>query len=179
MKEGAFEGMANILNETADAQGMVRRFLANLIRSYQMQEDEKNSELLMRLFRDMDAFTNCKQVSELTPEDIINCAKPLYRPGEWVCHVRYGYRGIVVEVDQECKATDSWYYGNQTQPSRHQAWYHVLVNDSDQVTYAAEENLIKYASKEEIKHSLLFYFFTKDKDGKYVRNNNPWPETEF
>ncbi len=179
IQEGAFEGIENVLSETADVRTIVRRFLANLIRAYQMQEDEKNSDLLMKLFRDMDAFTNGTPASDLTPEDIINYAQPAFKPGEYVSHIRYGYKGIVVEVDQECKATDGWYYGNQTQPSRHQAWYHVLVHDSDQVTYVAENNLAKDASKEEIKHSLLSYFFTKDKKGKYIRNDNPWPETDF
>ena len=68
---------------------------------------------------------------------------------------------------------------NQTQPSQNQPWYHILVDDSDQVTYVAENNLVRDASNKEIKHSLLSYFFTKDKQGKYIRNDNPWPETDF
>ncbi len=178
-KEDVFDGMENVLNETANVQTIVRRFLANLIRAFQMREDAKNSGLLIKLFRDMDAFTNSKQMSDLTPEDIINHDKSVFKPGECVHHVRYGYRGIIVEADRECKATDDWYYGNQTQPSRYQAWYHVLVHGSDQVTYVAEINLKKDTSKEKIKHSLLSYFFKKDKKGNQIRNDNPWPETDF
>jgi hemimethylated DNA binding protein len=179
LREGVFEGMAQVLNETANAQTMVSYVLANLIRAYQIREDAQNAGLLIKLSREMDALTVAKQAAELTPEDIINCGKPFFKPGECVSHARYGYRGIVVEVDPECKATDAWYYGNQTQPSRYQAWYHVLVHDSDQVTYVAQDNLVKDPSPDPVSHVLLTYFFTKDKNGRYVRNDNPWPETDF
>jgi heat shock protein HspQ len=144
-----------------------------------MREDRKNEDLLIRLFRDMDAFMVGKQAARLTPEDIIHSGKPLFSPGDCVAHARYGYHGIVVEVDQECKATDAWYYGNQTQPSRYQAWYHVLVHDSDQVTYVAQDNLTKDPTLLKVNHVLLSHFFTRDPKGRYIRNNNPWPETDF
>ncbi|MCK5014911.1 MAG: heat shock protein HspQ [Candidatus Omnitrophica bacterium] len=179
MRGDVFEGMENVLNEIADARTIVRRFLANLIRSYQAQTDKDNSELMIKLFRDMDAHISDSEILNLTPEDIIDYGKSNFESGQCVNHVRYGYRGIIVEVDRECEATDDWYYGNQTQPNCHQPWYHVLVHGSDQVTYVAESNLVKDSSKEKMTHSLLSYFFTKDKKGDYIRNDNPWPETDF
>ena len=86
---------------------------------------------------------------------------------------------VIVDIDQECEATDDWYYGNQSQPSRQQAWYHVLVHGSDQVTYVAQSNLMKDFSKEKMNHPLVSYFFRKTKEGHYIRNSNPWPETDF
>ncbi|HQP10629.1 MAG TPA: heat shock protein HspQ [Candidatus Omnitrophota bacterium] len=179
MQDGMFRGMEQVLNETADARTMISQVLANLIRAYQVRNDEKTAELLIALFKDMDTFMIGKQAEKLTPEDIINCGRPLFKPGECVVHARYGYRGIVVEVDPECQATDSWYYSNQTQPSRYQAWYHVLVHGSDQVTYVAQDHLVQDPSLEKVDHVLLSHFFTKDKKGRYVRNDNPWPETDF
>jgi len=179
LKEKTFRGMERILHEKLDIQMMVRAFLANLIRSYQIQKNKENSELLVKLFSDMDMLTNSKKTAELTPEDIINYDKPIFKPGERVCHVRYGYRGIIVDVDQDCMAPDDWYYGNQTQPSRHQRWYHVLVHESDQVTYVAENNLIKDTSNKKVIHPLMSYFFTKTKEGWYIRNDNIWPGTDF
>ena len=85
----------------------------------------------------------------------------------------------IVDVDHDCTATDSWYYANQTQPSRNQPWYHVLVDGSDQVTYVAENNLFQDTSKANVTHPLLSYFFTKTEQGLYVRNENIWPGTEF
>ena len=179
MRGDVFEGMENVLSEIADAQTIVCRFLANLIRSYQTQGDQANSELMIKLFRDMDAHVNDKEISKLTPDDIIDYGNQDFETGQCVSHIRYGYRGIIVEVDRECEATDDWYYGNQTQPNRHQPWYHVLVHGSDQVTYVAESNLVKDDSDEKLTHSLLSYFFTKNKKGDYIRNDNPWPETDF
>jgi len=179
IKNETFKGMKKVLHEKTNFEMMIRRFLANLIRSYQIQEDEENSELLIKLFNDMDMQTNRKKASELTPEDIINFAKPHLKPGQCVRHRRYGYRGIIVDVDGDCTATDSWYYANQTQPSRHQPWYHVFVHGSDQVTYVAENNLTQDISKANVNHPLLPYFFTKTKEGSYIRNENTWPGTDF
>ena len=61
--------------------------------------------------------------------------------GDVVQHLRYGYRGVIVDFDPSCKAPDHWYQSNQTQPDRNQAWYHVLVDGNQQVTYVAESNL--------------------------------------
>lgn len=179
IKDKTSKGMIRILREKTDAQMMVRAFLANLIRSFQIQEDEESSELLIGLFSDMDARASSKKASELTPEDIINYAKQAFHPGQCIGHKRYGYRGIIVDVDESCTATDSWYYANQTQPSQHQPWYHVLVDGSDQVTYVAENNLFQDTSKVGVTHPLLTYFFTKTAGGSYVRNNNIWPGTDF
>jgi len=158
---------------------IVRAFLANLIRSYQIREDKANEELLIKLFSEMDGHINNKKMSELTPEDIINNFKQTFEPGQRVCHTRYGYRGIVVDAEHGCSATDSWYYGNQTQPSRHQPWYHILVHGSDQVTYVAESNLEKDISNKKVTHPLVSYFFTRNEKGAYIRNDNFWPETDF
>ena len=179
IKEDTFRGMKKVLRERTDIEMIVRAFLVNIIRSYQIQEDRANCEVLMGLFDEMDLRANSKIVSELTPNDIINSNKPRFQPGHCVRHQRYDYRGIVVDVDSECEATDDWYYGNQTQPSRHQPWYHVLVHGSDQVTYVAENHLIEDRSRAKLTHPLLSYFFSKTEEGGYIRNDNIWPETDF
>ena len=96
-----------------------------------------------------------------------------FRPGQLVRHKRYGYRGVVVDFDFFCKAPDSWYMKNQTQPSRNQPWYHVLVHGSHQSTYAAEENLEAEYDYEPIVHPLLVVFFDGFEGGYYVRNDRP------
>ncbi len=95
-------------------------------------------------------------------------------PGELVRHRRYGYRGVVVALDLECCAPDEWYHSNQTQPSRSQPWYHVLVHHSHQTTYAAEENLEEEHDFEPIVHPLLDGFFDGFENGRYVRNDHRW-----
>ncbi|MDH4229246.1 MAG: heat shock protein HspQ [Nitrospirota bacterium] len=100
---------------------------------------------------------------------------PCFRPGQVVRHKRYGYRGVVVELDPVCRADDTWYSANQTQPEREQPWYHVLVHESMQVTYAAQTSLEADDSGEEVVHPYVPYFFSEFKDGEYIRNHQPWP----
>lgn len=97
-----------------------------------------------------------------------------FQPGELVRHRRYGYRGVVVEADTQCQASQAWYEKNQTQPSREQAWYHVLVHGSPHSTYAAEENLEADPSKESIAHPLLALYFESFLAGAYQRNGREW-----
>ena len=95
-------------------------------------------------------------------------------PGDLVLHRRYGYRGVVVDFESSCTASDEWYSSNQTRPRRDQPWYHVLVNKSFHSTYAAEENLAPDDSAEEIIHPLIGEFFDAFRDGHYERNDRPW-----
>ncbi len=99
----------------------------------------------------------------------------LLEPGQVVFHVRYRYRGLVVERDEFCQADDQWYYKNQTQPDRAQPWYHVLVDGSATCTYVAAENLIADESGKPISHPLVSRLFDDFVNGKYVRNDQPWP----
>jgi len=101
---------------------------------------------------------------------------PLYQPGQIVSHRRYGYRGVVVGSDERCAAADGWYKSNQTQPIRDQHWYHVLVHESHQTTYAAEENLTRSEDLSQIAHPLLERYFDAFVNGKYQRNERPWGE---
>lgn len=101
--------------------------------------------------------------------------RPPFRPGTLVRHRRYGYRGVVVSRDPYCRADEQWYKKNQTQPSRDQSWYHVLVDGTESCTYAAAENLVADVSGLPVQHPLIDHFFSGFEDGAHVRNNRPWP----
>jgi len=100
----------------------------------------------------------------------------LYKPGQLVRHKRYGYQGVVVVVDPECQASEDWYQSNRTQPDRDQAWYHVLVSNSDQITYPAQSSLVPDEACQEVRHPMLSYFFERFENGRYIRNDQPWPQ---
>ena len=105
-----------------------------------------------------------------------NPTKPNFKTGQLVRHKRYGYRGVIVDFDPTCKADQQWYQSNQTQPEQNQPWYHVLVHNSDQVTYPAQSSLTEDTSNQPIEHPLLSHFFSEFMlDGKYLRNDRPWP----
>lgn len=78
--------------------------------------------------------------------------------------------------DLKCKAADDWYQSNQSQPKRDQPWYHVLVDGSNQTTYAAQSSLMPDPSGTEINHPLIKVFFSEFAGGFYVRNHEAWPE---
>lgn len=101
--------------------------------------------------------------------------EPVFSPGQLINHRRYGYRGVIVDVDLQCKASEHWYQNNQTQPDRNQPWYHVLVHGSSATTYPAQDNLIADPSGEHIEHPLLAYFFSSFEENYYIRNDRPWP----
>ena len=101
---------------------------------------------------------------------------PRFQPGQLVRHRRYGYRGVVVSLDLSCQAPDDWYASNQTQPERNQPWYHVLVDATQTITYAAQTSLAEDTSGQPVDHPLIGAFFSAFTGQSYVRNDRPWPE---
>ena len=101
---------------------------------------------------------------------------PKFDPGDVIEHLRYKYRGVIVNFDSTCKAPDDWYQSNQTQPSRNQPWYHILVDGNQQVTYVAQSNLAHDSSNEPVIHGMINLFFSgyNNNDHKYIRNEVPW-----
>jgi len=102
----------------------------------------------------------------------------LYEPGQLVNHRRYGYRGVVVDVDLFCCADDDWYMRNRNQPPRLQPWYHLLVDRSDAVTYAAESSLEIDEIDSPVTHPYISLFFKSFVDGVHIRNSRPWPKED-
>jgi heat shock protein HspQ len=101
--------------------------------------------------------------------------KPLFVVGQVIEHKRYGYRGVIVDFDTSCNASEQWYQKNQTKPNRHQPWYHVLVHDTHITTYAAQTSLTATNDLTAITHPLIEMFFDGFDDGLYLRNDVPWP----
>lgn len=93
--------------------------------------------------------------------------------GVVVGHKLYGYRGVVVAVDPQCMAGETWYQSNKTQPARQQPWYHVLVHDSGGLsTYVAQSNLFEDLSGEPVEHPRITTYFADFKDGRYAPKNS-------
>ena len=101
---------------------------------------------------------------------------PRFDPGEVVEHRRYNYRGLIVACDETCQSTDEWYESNQTQPDRNQAWYHILVDGGQHITYVAESNLTPDRAKMPVVHPMLnlFFFGVDEGSNRYLRNDVPF-----
>jgi heat shock protein HspQ len=105
---------------------------------------------------------------------------PKFSPGEVVCHLRYEYRGLIVELDNTCQAAEDWYLSNQSQPDRDQPWYHILVDGGQHISYVAESNLELDPTKSSVVHPLLnlFFFGVDEGNNRYLRNDVPFDPGE-
>jgi len=99
-----------------------------------------------------------------------------FESGQIVEHLHHNYRGLIVALDNSCQATEEWYASNQTQPNRNQAWYHILVDGAQHVTYVAESNMRLDHIKTPVVHPLLNLFFYGVDEGsnRYLRNDVPF-----
>lgn len=89
--------------------------------------------------------------------------------GSTIHHRRFGYRGVIVDVDPGFQGSEEWYEQVAlSRPPRDAPWYHVLVHDAAHRTYVAERNLEADASGEPIRHPELALFFARFENGRYV-----------
>ena len=80
--------------------------------------------------------------------------------GQVVTHRRFGYRGVVYDVDPSFALSDQWYDEVAlSRPPKNRPWYHVLVDNADQMTYVAERNLCPAADSRPIQSPYLESYF--------------------
>jgi len=142
---------------------VLSRILRSLAKSYLHLGKTDQTQIVERLTQSLAATR---------PEDKRSQAQ--FEPGQLIQHKRYGYRGVVVDYDLNCRADDTWYQGNRTQPARDQPWYHVLVHGTDYSTYTAESNLKPDQLSKKVYHPLIPVYFDQFENGSYVRNTRPW-----
>lgn len=101
-----------------------------------------------------------------------------FAAGDVIRHLRFDYRGVVVDVDATFRGTDEWYEQMaKSRPPKDEPWYHVLVHDALHTTYVAERNLRADNAPAPIRHPLLREFFdrrieTEDgRGGRYVKDD--------
>ena len=92
-----------------------------------------------------------------------------FKVGQIIYHRLFEYRGVILDVDSRFSYSELWYsLMAKSQPSREQPWYHVLVNDSNHITYVAESNIICDTEGAPIRHPQLDEHFGQLKDGIYL-----------
>ncbi|MCG8544501.1 MAG: heat shock protein HspQ [Alphaproteobacteria bacterium] len=96
-----------------------------------------------------------------------------FRIGQVVCHKKYGFRGIIFDVDPEFANTEEWYESipRESRPRRDQPFYHLLAENQDKTTYIAyvsEQNLLLDESDDPILHPGISEYFDGVEDGCYV-----------
>ncbi len=91
-----------------------------------------------------------------------------YNVGQIIHHLRFDYRGVIVDVDATFQGTEEWYREMaKSKPPRDKPWYHVLVDQSFTMTYVAERNLEADPSPKPINHPLIDQYFNRFEKGSY------------
>jgi len=89
--------------------------------------------------------------------------------GDVILHNKFGYRGVIVDLDAQFSLSDAWYEQvARSRPPKDKPWYHILVHGSDSSTYVAERHLQLDDSGEQIDHPLLGRWFSAFIDGRYI-----------
>ena len=92
-----------------------------------------------------------REVTELTGS---------FHIGQIVTHRRFGYRGVIFDVDPKFMLSEQWYREvARSRPPKDRPWYHVLVDNADQTTYVAERNLRLAADHDPIRSPLIGSYF--------------------
>ena len=100
-------------------------------------------------------------------------ARAKFDIGSLVHHLRFGYRGAVVDVDASFQGTEEWYEQvARSRPPKDAPWYHVLVHGASHTTYVAERNLDPDPSGAPIQHPLLVQLFDALREGRYARRGS-------
>ena len=91
-----------------------------------------------------------------------------FEVGQVVHHRRFGYRGVIFDVDPSFQGTDEWYEQVAlSRPPKDKPWYHVLVHDAAHTTYVAERHLEPDPDGAPIHHQLLDRLFDNFENGRY------------
>lgn len=162
--------LVNTHSQTPNEIEIVTRVLVNLINAYYRLGSIEKYHLCGSLLSDLRTSNAQPQMKLISSSS----TKPKFERGDIVHHKRYGYRGVIVDYDLSCEASDDWYYANRTQPNRNQPWYYVLVAGSEVSTYAAQSSLSPDPSGREVIHPLITTYFKGFDNGHYLRNNVPW-----
>jgi len=95
---------------------------------------------------------------------------PKFKIGELVHHQKFGYRGVVFDIDLTFALSDKWYEQEaRSRPPKSKPWYRVLVHNSDHETYVAERHLVADPNGGEVKNPHLGLFFDTFHGDHYAR----------
>jgi heat shock protein HspQ len=97
--------------------------------------------------------------------------QPLFFIGQLIYHNKFNYRGVIIDVDPQFMLPEAWYQQvAKSHPPKDKPWYYVLVHESAQQTYVAEQHLSVDSSAQSIEHPALKEHFSAFKQGRYILN---------
>ncbi len=106
--------------------------------------------------------------------DSANKGVAKFQIGQSVQHRKFGFQGVIFDVDPEFANTDEWYEAipADVRPRKDQPFYHLFaVNPADNspyVAYVSEQNLVPMPEGEDVAHPQLEEYFEGRRDGRWV-----------
>ncbi len=92
-----------------------------------------------------------------------------YYVGQIIDHRKFGYRGVVFDVDAEFSGSEQWYETvAKSRPPKDAPWYHVLVDGENYTTYVAERHLKESANTLSVSHPLIDVYFSGQVGKRYT-----------
>lgn len=92
--------------------------------------------------------------------------------GDVVTHRKYGFRGVVFDIDPIFANSDEWYDAipEDARPAKDQPFYHLLAENGDgsYIAYVSQENLLNDDSDEPVDHPAISGLFGTYSKGKYT-----------
>lgn len=92
-----------------------------------------------------------------------NLAK--YAIGQVVKHRKYGFRGVVYDVDPVFANTEEWWLSipEEVRPNKDQPFYHLYAEnaETEYVAYVSEQNLLPDTSGEPVRHPQVAEVFDR------------------
>ena len=93
--------------------------------------------------------------------------------GQIVRHKRFGFRGVIYDVDPEFNNTEEWYESipAEMRPRKDQPFYHLFAENHDKtpyIAYVSEQNLLPDDSGQPFRNPQVLEFFTEVAPGEYA-----------
>lgn len=89
--------------------------------------------------------------------------------GQVVRHRKFGYRGVIFDIDPVFCESDDWYETMaRSRPPKDRPWYRVLVDGARHTTYVAERHLEVDDEGTEVSHPLVGELFAGFESGRYL-----------
>jgi len=122
---------------------------------------------------------NSPQPPVLTGSDAGSDAIPAFAEAKFpiglpVRHRKFGFHGVIFDVDPEFDNSDEWYESipEEVRPSKDQPFYHLFaVNPQDEspyIAYVSEQNLEASADDEGPFHPAVAEYFGAMEEGKFI-----------
>jgi len=173
MGESTPWSLQSVLNSEATPRSIVARMLRNLAKAYEEGQRPEDLALVAELSVRLEQDEMTLDAPRMDAEALTG--QPRFPTGTVVRNRRLGFRAVVVDFDLSCKAPETWRRKKGGGARLDQPWYHLFVDQSEQVAYAPEENLEAEANPGAVEHPLLGHFFDRYENGKYWRNFKHWP----